>query len=344
MRFTVVEIRVAGRNDFEVAGDVAAMHVITTRPASVCWGTRDGFDTVTLSAGGLDASFVPGVGMAGVSLRHDGEELLDRRAGLSAYAESGAVMGIPLLHPWANRLAGFDYAIDGRTVRLPAGPPLVRCEEHGLPIHGLLNGSPHWRVRSAATDPDHARLSATLAFDEHPELLAAFPFPHVLRLDAALDTDGLTIATTLTATGDVPVPVAFGFHPYLRLPGVDRSTCQLRLPARRSLFNDVRGIPSGHREDERAVRLRLGARSFDDGFDGIADGAEFGVTGGGRRLTVTFVTGYPAAQIFSPSGARFVCFEPMTAPTNALRSGDGLRRVAPGAAFTATFGIAVTSE
>jgi aldose 1-epimerase len=320
------------------------MHVMTTRATSVGRGTLDGFDTVTLCAGAIDASFVPGLGMAGVSLRHDGEELLDRRAGLSAYAESGAVMGIPLLHPWANRLAGFDYAIDGRTVRLPAGPPLVRCEEHGLPIHGLLNGSPHWRVRSAATEPDHARLSATLAFDEHPELIAAFPFPHMLRLDAALDTEGLTIATTLTATGDVPVPVAFGFHPYLRLPGVDRSTWQLGLPARRYLFTDVRGIPTGHHEDERAARLRLGARSFDDGFDGIADGAQFSVAGAGRRLTVTFVTGYPAAQIFSPRGAQFVCFEPMTAPANALRSGDGLRRLAPGAAFTAVFRIAVTGE
>jgi aldose 1-epimerase len=156
----------------------------------------------------------------------------------------------------------------------------------------------------------------------------------MLRLDVALDTEGLTIATTLTATGDVPVPVDFGFHPYLRLPGVDRKRWQLGLPARRCLFTDVRGIPTGHREDERAARLRLGARSFDDGFDGIADAAQFSVAGAGRRLTVTFVTGYPAAQIFSPRGAQFVCFEPMTAPANALRSGDGLRRLAPVAAFT----------
>jgi aldose 1-epimerase len=163
----------------------------------------------------------------------------------------------------------------------------------------------------------------------------------MLRLDAALDTEGLTIATTLTATGDVPVPVDFGFHPYLRLPGVDRSRWQLGLPARRCLFTDVRGIPTGHREDERAARLRHGARSFDDGF---ADGAQFSVAGAGRRLTVTFVTGCPAAQIFSPRGAQFVCFEPMTARANALRSGDGLRRLAPGAAFTAVFRIAITGE
>ena len=320
------------------------MHVLTKRAPAVARGALDGHETVTLSAGELDAGFAPGLGMAGVSLRHAGDELLDRQRGLAAYARDGAVMGIPLLHPWANRLAGFEYALDGRMVRLPHGPPLVRCEEHGLPIHGLLNGSRHWRLRSVRAEGDHVRLAAALAFGTHPELLAAFPFAHTLGLDATLDPDGLTIATTLTATGDVPVPVAFGFHPYLRLPGVDRAAWRLEFPARRVLFTDARGIPTGHHEDEHATRLTLGTRSFDDGYDRIADGAELAVAGGGRRLTVTLVTGYPAAQVFSPPAAQFVCFEPMTAPANALRSGDGLRRVPPGAAFTAVFRIAVTAE
>jgi aldose 1-epimerase len=232
------------------------MQLTTTRAAAAGTGALEGFGTVTLAAGDLDASFAPRAGMAGVSLRHADEELLDRGAGLRAYVERGAVMGVPLLHPWANRLAGFDYAVDGRTVRLPDGPPLVRCEEHGLPIHGLLGGSPHWRVRSATT----TSLSTALAFDAYPELLAAFPFPHTVALDVGLDPGGLTIATTVTATGDVPVPVAFGFHPYLRLPGVPRSTWRVGLPARRYLFADARAIPTGHDEDEppaaRGARLR----------------------------------------------------------------------------------------
>src|SRR3954454_21980217 len=145
------------------------MQLVTTTPGpSVGQGTLDGFETVTLSAGELEAAFAPGAGMAGVSLRHTREEVLQRRAGVRTYAERGAVMGIPILHPWANRLAGFDYAVDGRSVRLPAGPPLVRCEEHGLPIHGLLSGSPHWLVRSDTGGPRGGRLSAALRFAPHP--------------------------------------------------------------------------------------------------------------------------------------------------------------------------------
>jgi aldose 1-epimerase len=321
-----------------------AMHLMTTAAPAVGRGALDGFDTMTLAAGQLEVAFAPGAGMVGVSLRHAGEELLDRRAGLRTYVDRGAVMGIPILHPWANRLAGFDYAVDGRALRLPDGPPLVRCEEHGLPIHGLLSGSPHWRVRSTSRDSRRARLSAALDFGAHRELLAAFPFPHTLALDATLDAAGLTIATTLTATGEVAVPVAFGFHPYLRLPGADRSTWRLQLPARRYLFADVRSIPTGQYEDEHATGLTLGSRSFDDGFTGIRDGAQFAVAGAGRRITVTFMSGYPAAQIFSPPGGQFVCFEPMTAPTNALRGGHGLRRVEPGRSLTAVFRIDVTAD
>jgi galactose mutarotase-like enzyme len=318
------------------------MQIATTTPKpTVRHGELDGYELVTLAAGELEVAFAPGAGMAGVSLRHAGEELLDRRAGVRTYVESAAVMGIPVLHPWANRLAGFEYAVDGRTVRLPDGPPLVRCEEHGLPIHGLLGGSPHWRVDSARRDSEGASLAATCDFGAHPELLAAFPFPHVLAIEAALDPAGLTIATTLTATGDVPVPVAFGFHPYLRLPGTDRSTWVLDLPARRYLYTDARGIPTGHYEDEHAARLTLGRRAFDDGFSRIAPGARFAVADGRRRIAVTLERGYPAAQIFAPPGGQFVCFEPMTAPTNVLRSGDGLRCAEPGGAHSAVFRIDV---
>jgi hypothetical protein len=41
----------------------------------------EGFDTLTLAADPLEAEFAPQLGMAGVSPRHSGQELLDRRTG-----------------------------------------------------------------------------------------------------------------------------------------------------------------------------------------------------------------------------------------------------------------------
>ena len=94
-------------------------------------------------------------------------------------------MGIPLLYPWANRLSAMRYTAAGRSVDLESSP-LIRRDANGLPIHGLLSASRHWRVAAADADADRARLRAELAFGSHPELLAAFPFPHDLALEAVL--------------------------------------------------------------------------------------------------------------------------------------------------------------
>jgi galactose mutarotase-like enzyme len=84
----------------------------------------------------------------------------------------------------------------------------------------------------------------------------------------------------------------------------------------------------------------LGEKAFDDGYDQVADGSVFAVSGGGRRIEVHFEQGYPAAQIFAPTGEDVVCFEPMAAPTDALRRG-GYRRAHPGQPAVAVFSIRV---
>src|SRR3954471_10822324 len=119
--------------------------------------TYEGYPALTLrSPAGLEATYATTVGMVGCSLRHDGDELLGQRGGLAKYAETGSSFGIPLLHPWANRLA---REVDS---------PLVRRDPNGLPIHGLLTASRFWEVISA----DSARLSAALDFGAHEELMS----------------------------------------------------------------------------------------------------------------------------------------------------------------------------
>ncbi|ADB54052.1 aldose 1-epimerase [Conexibacter woesei] len=319
----------------------------------------EGFAAVTLrSPDGLAATFAPAAGMVCVSLRDGEEELLGQRKGLAAYAHDGKTMGVPLLHPWANRLAGDGYAVDGVRVELAPGQPGLRRDPNGLPIHGLLAGSPHWRTLPASAaapgdaptapgasgDAPTDTLSAELDFGAHPELLAGFPFPHTIRLDVTLRGRTLTIATTVAATGERPVPLSYGFHPYLRLPGVPRAQWRVELPALRHLRLDARSIPTGAGEPVAATAYALAERALDDGFTGVEPGALFAVSGGGRRVEVRFERGYPAAQVFAPLAEDVVCFEPMTAPTNALVSHDGLRSVAPGARDTAVFSIGVTEE
>jgi aldose 1-epimerase len=238
-----------------------------------------------LAAGPLAVAFVPDDGLLCSSLTHEGEELL-------------GPLGIPFLHPWANRLDRHLFDL--------AGPR----DDNGLPIHGAFPRP--WTIRSSSP----RQFIAELPFDD-----PGFPFPHTVR--QRVDLDAATLRITTSVRGG-RVPIAFGFHPYFALPGAPREDWLVTLPERTRLVADERLIPTGDRVREPAETHPLGTRTFDDGYAELAP-ARFTLAGGGRTIDVAFTSGYTHAQVYAPAGGEVVCFEPMTAPVNALVTGDGLR-------------------
>lgn len=272
---------------------------------------------LTAPGGELSATFLPVAGMICSSLRHRDVEVLAQRKGLEAYLERQSTFAVPLLYPWANRLFGWEYEFGSTRVVLAPDQPLIhRDPDDGWPIHGVLAACPDWRV--TATSPTGLR--AELDYGASPDRLAAFPFPHRVEYAAELSDAALALTLTVTPTAGLRVPISFGFHPYLR-PGGERERWELSGP--------VPGLDGP-----------LADRSFDDGYTGV-DGATFSVSSGPRTLGVSFLSGYRDVQIFSPPGTDFICFEPMTSPTDALRTGRDLRSVAPGEHFSASFAISV---
>jgi aldose 1-epimerase len=187
---------------------------------------------------------------------------------------------------------------------------------------------------------DGAVLAAGFDFAAHDALMAAFPFAHRLRFEATLLGPTLTIATTVLASGDGPVPIAFGYHPYLRLPGVARADWHVEVPVREQLRLDSQMLPTGERVNAEVYAGRLGDRTFDDAFVAPPGGAPFVLAGDGRRIELAFLAGYPYAQVFAPAEDDVIAFEPMTAPTNALVDGGAeLPLLAPGERYEASFSI-----
>jgi galactose mutarotase-like enzyme len=174
-----------------------------------------------------------------------------------------------------------------------------------------------------------------------PALLELFPFEHELEFEAVVADGALTITTTVLASGPEPVPVSFGFHPYLRLPAGDRRTWHVELGATQRLVLDDRSIPTGERNPLAPRSFVLADSSWDDGLAGLDDPPVFSATADGRTLTMTFEEGFDWAQVYAPPGKEFICFEPMTASTNALNSGDGLRVLEPGQRHRARFTVAL---
>lgn len=284
----------------------------------------------------LTATYVPSAGMVGASLSDGGVELLGQRRGLQAYVSSHRTMGIPILYPWANRLSSNGYGVDGAVVTLTPGTGGVRTDEHGVPIHGTLAAYPDWHVTTLL----ESQLTAELDFAARPGLLATFPFPHLVEVDITLEDRTLTVKTTVSATTGARVPLCFGFHPYLQLPDVPRAQWRIETPAMRFCPVNSWGIPTGASEAQDATTDILGDKVLDHGYDEVAPGAVFAVSGGDRRIEVHFDEGYTAAQVFAPGNDDVVCFEPMAAPTDSLRRG-GYRVASAGESAVAQFRIKV---
>jgi len=304
---------------------------------SIVVSTVDGVASLTLSAGPTSLVLLPEVGMIGASLKHKGREFVDFHGGANAAVE-GHTTGVPLLSPWANRLAESHYRLGSHSVDLSRLK--IHRDGNGLPIHGLMVGRPGWELASVKTQPGSASLVTSFDAATDETVMAAFPFPHELLVGYTVTPGRLMVSTTIVATGRRSVPVSFGWHPYFRLPDVERDRIRLGMPARHRLLCDERGIPTGEEIPVPASIQRLGDATYDDGYR-LGRDRQLLLASGRRRLTVVFDGKYPFAQVYSPADSDFVALEPMTAPTNALCSGN-IPMVSPGERFTARFVVSLT--
>jgi aldose 1-epimerase len=307
----------------------------------------DGLRVLTLAGQGpegLEVAFGPSAGMVACSLRHRSEELLGQRGGLAHYAREHSTMGIPLLYPWANRIGSKVFTTAGRQIDLRNADLPLSFDDGGLPIHGLLSGASGWSVDDHHSTDAGGVLEAGFDFAADTRLLKAFPFPHRLSLRATLSGAVLTIVTTVHADQGVAVPVSFGFHPYLKLPGVERGDWRVEAPVTEHLELDERMLPTGERTATTIAPGPLGSRTFDDGFLAPAGEEPFVLAGGGRRIELRIGAGYPFAQVYAPADDDVVAYEPMTAPTNALFAGGRyLPLIEPGGSYSASFSVTVAA-
>lgn len=293
--------------------------------------------THLLTAGDLQATFWPSAGMLGASLRFRGIELLRRVDDLDAARVKGSTAGIPLLYPWANRLASLQYHAAGRQVSLDPSSPLLHFDEHKLPMHGVPWSQLSWNVISSSADALTARLDWL-----SPELLAIFPFPHHVAMAVRLRALDLEIQTTVIADSGSPVPISFGFHPYFGIPELPRTKWKLTAPTMRNLTLDARGIPTGADTPSAPLAAMLGNTDYNNCFALSSDRARFSLEGNGYSIAVDFKKGFDFVQLFAPRDKDFIAIEPMAAATNALSSGKGLRVIAPDEQFTASFRIEIS--
>jgi len=267
-----------------------------------------------------------------------GDRTLVETFGEDVVAPMGCGM---VLVPWPNRVRDARWTLDGVPQRLD-----VTEAATGNASHGLLRNT-GYRAEQAS---DAAVTLAASVFPQH-----GYPFRLDTTVRYELVDDGLTVTHTIVNRSARPAPVAVGAHPYLALGGVPTADLTLTVSADTWFETDQQKIPvAEHPVDGTPNDLRRGARvgtlSLDVGLGGVTaidgtvrhrltapdgDGVELWADDVFRFVQVYTPPNFP--KVDGPGLA--VAIEPMTAPADALNSGEGLRWLEPEERWTLSWGI-----
>ena len=237
--------------------------------------------------------------------------------------EKKGLNGIPFLAPWANRIGGGGFWANGKHYLFNPAFDNLRMSPDQIAIHGLLTSWPLWEVEEAKADAQSAHVTSRLIFWKYPELMVNWPFAHEYRMTYSLHEGALEVRTEVINRSSEPMPITLGFHPYFNLPGTPRAEAIARIPARKHIDTDKKLLATGVTSPNLLTgEVSLRDHKLDDGFtDLIRDKngyATFSLEAGPKKIQVVYGPQYQVGLVFSPPGKEFVCFEPMTAITNAL--------------------------
>jgi aldose 1-epimerase len=251
------------------------------------------------------------------------------------------------LIPWPNRVRDGKWQWDGADHQLALTEP----EQHNA-IHGLVRWL-GWTVVG------RSRQSVTLACTSWPQ--PGYPWSLDVSVRYELGTDGLIVTQSITNLGASPAPVAAGAHPYIAAGTPTIDDALLHIPADNWIDTGDQQIPTetvpveGSPYDFRTPRP-IGGTEIDYTFSGLRrdDRGRFTLRlehpSDAHAVEVWVDESYPYVEVFTGDALpdpnrrrRGLGVEPMTAPPNALASGEGLVVLARGERWIGRWGIRVAA-
>ncbi len=309
--------------------------------------TVDGIEVIRLTdaAHKTQVSIAPTVGLNLYEMKVNGIDVMYFPQSLSAYKAQPSFAGTPFLAPWANRLDHDGFFANGKEYKLNPALNNLRRDGHKQPIHGLVVNSQNWQVVRMEADAKKAVVTSRLEFWKHPDWMAQFPFAHTIEVTHRLQDGILEVDTTVENLSIDSMPLSLGFHPYFAIHDAPRDQWKVTLPVKQHIILSETLVPTGQlNPSPYTAPFSLTGVKLDDVFSGIASNSEFSVEGLKQKIAVRYGPKYPVAVVYAPPGKDFICFEPMTGPTNAFNlhyegKYSDLQQISPGAKWRESFWI-----
>ncbi len=285
----------------------------------------DGIEVIRLAdtVREIEVLVAPPVGNNAYAMTVKGKKVFWSPKPLGELKAKPSMVGNPFLAPWANRIDGEAWYANGKKYLLNPALKNYREDGNGLPIHGLVVYASEWEVVSVRADANEAVVTSRLEFWRQPDWMAQFPFAHNIEMTYRLSGGKLEVATAIENLSDEPMPVSVGYHTYFQINDAPRADWNVHLAAREHLLLSDVLTPTGETEPVSDTGpLSLATTKLDDLFGDLvrdSDGrAVFSVEGASEKISIVFGEKYQIAVVYAPPGRDFICFEPMSGPTNAF--------------------------
>lgn len=252
--------------------------------------------------------------------------------------------GMPLMFPFAGRVfyngQPFQYELDGKL--------------YNMPLHGFIYGLP-WQVVKQSTN------SVILAVRAGVRTQELFPYDFSMQCQFSLFLDRLHVKITVQNHGVLSaadrtglrreMPVAFGLHPYLRVPqqhAGSKSTVYLQTSAQAQ----IAVTPAGGAGKAAAIEPakdqrghRLDAPLFSNLILGQHQRPEVSFIDASTHTKITIGWDKPEhiryVVLWSEDGQGFHCLEPWMGLPDAVSTGAGVCWLPPGETLDLGFTIGV---
>lgn len=221
--------------------------------------------------------------------------------------------GAFVMAPFANRLYDGEIRYNSSAVQIRTAPGTSHA------IHGVSHRRP-WRTERSTSS------YAVISYTHQPD--DQWPWAFSVTQNIQLSEQGLSLRIEVRNTGNVPMPLGLGWHPYHPLAGdpagiAFNALSRLNLDVRGvALFNDQPSIHSPRTKWFAAPGETIAVQGWDgEALIPVSGSADVAVTAAGCNNAV----------IHCPDPASYMCVEPVQALPGTLgRGGDDVIVLAPG--------------
>jgi galactose mutarotase-like enzyme len=272
---------------------------------------------IVISAPQSKARILPSRGGLLTGLTLNNQELLYLPEEFSPHESGWPGGGAPILFPFAGR-----SFYKGEALKYQYGDKVVRP----MPLHGFAYAKPFEVI-------EEVKSGVRLQLVDDANTREIYPFSFELILDFSITSNALALGISIRNTGETPMPVAMGWHPYFGFPRERNDLERMRLICEASEAMHVTNSGAAGTSYRASSPFRLGDPLYKShilgGFEGKYAKLEDPLRDVQIELDWHEADSINYLVLWTGDDQRYFCVEPWMGLPDSVHTGIGLQKILP---------------